>query len=521
MRPRKLSLVCLLSAFALGLGAGACFLRERSSSPGGAAAAAPKLQPDEARLVEVFRDAAGAVVNISNNTVRRGFLSLDVEEVPRGTGSGVVWDKKGHIVTNYHVVAGAGSITVTLADGTVWRVTEIAGVYPDMDVAVIRIAGMLPKYHWQLASAADPKGQPIEALLVRPEQPVTLDFASGKVSVGNTCNRMSGGYKPGNRKVTIDKLASTMMACADPKLMALDREIGKRLAGDLALRMAKGEAKQLELKNAAGDVLVFAGVPTAATRYRGQGERVFLEVAAQTKPCSHPLIPGKQCLQVREVKYDDKGLKIGTPGAFEHFYSKIEGYTHEPGVRNAMRSLLKSVGLESALYASAQEFLAAYQPAQPGCLVLDIRMPGMSGLELQQQLNLRGAVIPVIFMTGHGDIPMAVEAMQHGAFDFLQKPFRDQDLLDRIQRAIAKDAEQRQSLGERERIKSHLETLTAREREVLDLLTQGKQNKAIAQDLGVSPRTIEIHRARVMEKMAAQSVAQLVRMMLDLQHAAR
>jgi RNA polymerase sigma factor (sigma-70 family) len=193
----------------------------------------------------------------------------------------------------------------------------------------------------------------------------------------------------------------------------------------------------------------------------------------------------------------------------------------DSGVRNAMRSLLKSVGLESALYASAQEFLAAYQPGQPGCLVLDIRMPGMSGLELQQQLNLRGAVIPVIFMTGHGDIPMAVEAMQHGAFDFLQKPFRDQDLLDRIQRAIAKDAEQRQSLGEHERIKSHLETLTAREREVLDLLTQGKQNKAIAQDLGVSPRTIEIHRARVMEKMAAQSVAQLVRMMLDLQHAAR
>ena len=120
----------------------------------------------------------------------------------------------------------------------------------------------------------------------------------------------------------------------------------------------------------------------------------------------------------------------------------------DSGVRNAMRSLLKSVGLESALYASAQEFLAAYQPAQPGCLVLDIRMPGMSGLELQQQLNMRGAVIPVIFMTGHGDIPMAVEAMQHGAFDFLQKPFRDQDLLDRIQRAIVRDTEQRQTLGE-------------------------------------------------------------------------
>ena len=192
----------------------------------------------------------------------------------------------------------------------------------------------------------------------------------------------------------------------------------------------------------------------------------------------------------------------------------------DSGVRNAMRILLKSVGIEATLYASAQEFLAAYQPAQPGCLVLDIRMPGMSGLELQQQLNLRGAVIPVIFMTGHGDIPMAVEAMQHGAFDFLQKPFRDQDLLDRIQRAIVKDAELRQSLGEHARIRTHLESLTPREREVLDLMTQGKQNKSIAQDLGVSPRTVEIHRARVMEKMNAQSVAELVRMMLDLDHAA-
>jgi FixJ family two-component response regulator len=192
----------------------------------------------------------------------------------------------------------------------------------------------------------------------------------------------------------------------------------------------------------------------------------------------------------------------------------------DSGVRNAMRILLKSVGLESASYSSAQEFLSAYQPSQPGCLLLDIRMPGMSGLELQQQLNLRGAVIPVIFMTGHGDVPMAVEAMQHGAFDFLQKPFRDQDLLDRIQKAIAKDAQSRALLGEHARIRARLETLTTREREVLDLMTQGKQNKAIAQDLGVSPRTIEIHRARVMEKMEAHSVAELVRMMLDLDHAA-
>lgn len=196
----------------------------------------------------------------------------------------------------------------------------------------------------------------------------------------------------------------------------------------------------------------------------------------------------------------------------------------DSGVRNAMRSLLKSVGLESTLFSSAQEFLAAYQPSQAGCLVLDIRMPGMSGLELQQQLNLRGATIPVIFMTGHGDIPMAVEAMQHGAFDFLQKPFRDQDLLDRIQRALVKDQELRKSLGEHARIKAHLDSLTPREREVLDLMTQGKQNKAIAQDLDVSPRTIEIHRARVLEKMNAQSVAELVRMVMEVNqagHAAR
>jgi two-component system, LuxR family, response regulator FixJ len=188
----------------------------------------------------------------------------------------------------------------------------------------------------------------------------------------------------------------------------------------------------------------------------------------------------------------------------------------DTGVRNAMRALLKSVGIQSTLYGSAQEFLEAYRPEQPGCLVLDIRMPGMSGLELQQELNLRGAVIPVIFMSGHGDIPMAVEAMQHGAFDFLQKPFRDQDLLDRIQRAIVRDGELRKSLGEHARIRTHLESLTPREREVLDHMTQGKQNKAIAQVLDVSPRTVEIHRARVMEKMGAQSVAELVRMMLDL-----
>ncbi|MEA3178144.1 MAG: hypothetical protein QOI59_1667 [Gammaproteobacteria bacterium] len=188
----------------------------------------------------------------------------------------------------------------------------------------------------------------------------------------------------------------------------------------------------------------------------------------------------------------------------------------DDAVRNALRLLLKSVGLAAATVPSAHEFLATYDPQQPGCLILDVRMPGMSGLELQQQLNMRGAIIPVIFITGHGDVPMAVEAMQQGAFDFLQKPFRDQDLIDRIQRALAKDQTGRAELRERARIKERMESLTAREREVLDLVTSGKPNKIMAADLGVSQRTVEIHRARVMEKMGASSLAQLVRMVLDL-----
>ena len=184
-------------------------------------------------------------------------------------------------------------------------------------------------------------------------------------------------------------------------------------------------------------------------------------------------------------------------------------------VRNSLRLLLKSVGLASQPLGSAAEFLETYRPSQPGCLVLDVRMPGMSGLELQRELNLRGATIPVIFITGHGDIPMAVEAMQQGAFDFLAKPFRDQELIDRVQRALSKDATTRTALEERERIRERLESLTPREREVLSLMTQGKPNKIMAHELGVSQRTVEIHRARVMEKSGATSLAQLVRMVMD------
>jgi two-component system, LuxR family, response regulator FixJ len=189
----------------------------------------------------------------------------------------------------------------------------------------------------------------------------------------------------------------------------------------------------------------------------------------------------------------------------------------DEGVRNSLRFLLKSLGLACRTLSSATEFLDTYKPDQPGCLVLDVRMPGMSGIELQQQLNMRGAVIPVIFITGHGDVPMAVEAMRQGAFDFLQKPFREQDLIERIQRALEGDSRSRAALAEHARIRKSLDSLTPREREVLILMTRGLANKVMAAELGLSQRTIEIHRARVMEKSGAASLAQLVRMVLSLE----
>ena len=164
-----------------------------------------------------------------------------------------------------------------------------------------------------------------------------LDFDKGRLAVSNTCNRMGGSYALAAGTLTAGRMASTKMACADPKLMALDDEVGKRLEGALSLALAAGDAPSLTLGNAVGDTLVFAGTPTPDTRYGGPGERIFLEIAAQTKPCSHPLMPDMQCLQTREITYDDKGLKVGTPGAFGNFYDAIEGYTHEPGVRNVLR----------------------------------------------------------------------------------------------------------------------------------------------------------------------------------------
>lgn len=188
----------------------------------------------------------------------------------------------------------------------------------------------------------------------------------------------------------------------------------------------------------------------------------------------------------------------------------------DDAVRNSLRMLFGSIGLPVQVFASAQDFLLQYALEHPGCLVVDVRMPGMSGLALQHELNLRGATVPLIFITGHGDIAMAVEAMQHGAFNFLAKPFRDQDLIERVRHAMQQDAAHRLEFGNSARIRERLESLTPREREVLALVTSGKANKVMAAELGVSQRTIEIHRARVMAKMQAGSLAALVRMSLEV-----
>ena len=184
----------------------------------------------------------------------------------------------------------------------------------------------------------------------------------------------------------------------------------------------------------------------------------------------------------------------------------------DQSIRHAMELLMRSVGLDYEIFHSADDFLTGHTNDRAGCLVLDIRMPGMGGLELQEQLNELGSTLPIIFITGHGDVPMAVEAMQKGAVDFIQKPFRDQELLDRVREALQTDRERRNEREEKAEIHSRMQKLTNREREVLELVVTGKPNKVIAYELGVSQRTVEIHRARVMEKMQAKSLADLVRM---------
>lgn len=182
----------------------------------------------------------------------------------------------------------------------------------------------------------------------------------------------------------------------------------------------------------------------------------------------------------------------------------------DEAMRDSLRFLLESLQVPVRTHASARDFLSAYNPGQSGCLVLDVRMPEISGLQLQEELAQRRIWIPIVMITGHGDVPMAVRAMKSGAFDFLPKPFNGQDLLECVQRALAADASHRQEDVQRRAAAEQLRLLTSREREVLNHLLGGKSNKLIARQLTISVKTVEVHRRNVMEKMAARSVAELV-----------
>lgn len=184
----------------------------------------------------------------------------------------------------------------------------------------------------------------------------------------------------------------------------------------------------------------------------------------------------------------------------------------DKAVRKSLERLIKSVDLTVQAFSSAREFLESDPSAGPSCLVLDVRMPGLSGIDLQKELGKMGYTIPIIFITGYGDIPMSVRTMKRGAIDFLTKPFNDQDLLDAIHRAIEKDKQTRREQDEIGTIQQRVDSLTPREREVFSLVVIGMLNKQIAYDLGMSEKTVKVHRSRVMDKMQADSLAELVRL---------
>lgn len=186
----------------------------------------------------------------------------------------------------------------------------------------------------------------------------------------------------------------------------------------------------------------------------------------------------------------------------------------DDAMRGSLKWLIESVGLRVETFGSADEFLSCYYPGRPGCLLLDVRMPGMSGLDLQEYLANRHIQLPVIIITGHGDVPMAVRAMKAGALDFIEKPFNDEALLDAIRRALTLAVEQRTVQARQADIATRLALLTPREHEVMEMVADGRSNKEIANALGVSAKTVEAHRARVMEKTGARSLAELVRMVI-------
>ena len=188
----------------------------------------------------------------------------------------------------------------------------------------------------------------------------------------------------------------------------------------------------------------------------------------------------------------------------------------DEAVRDSLELLLKSDGKPVSTYENANTFLKDYSEKMAGCIVLDIRMPGMDGMELQKKLNEKHSILPIIFVTGHGDVPMAVDAMKEGAVDFIQKPYREEALLQKIEAALEQDREQRKTLGEKQEILRRVKSLTPREHEIMDRMIAGQANKVIAIELEISQRTVEIHRSRVMHKMGTHSLAHLVRMVLSV-----
>ena len=184
----------------------------------------------------------------------------------------------------------------------------------------------------------------------------------------------------------------------------------------------------------------------------------------------------------------------------------------DSGLREALSSLFRSVGLQVKTYASAAEFLQSKLPDRPSCMVLDVRLPGLSGLDFQAELVKANIRIPIVFMTGHGDIPMTVRAMKAGAVEFLPKPFRDQDMLDAVQAGLEIDRDRRRHAADLSKLRVSFETLTPREQEIMGLVTAGLMNKQIAAEIGVTEVTVKLHRGNMMRKMGAKSLAELVRM---------